>query len=551
VGLKDNPADERDGLLSRRDLVRRTAGLGAAFAVPGVLAACGSSSSSAGSASSAGSQVAAGSAGGKPRRGGQLTVALNDGGATDSLSPWNIPTYSGAARANQVYERLFKYDVTGATVPALALSAEADATGTRWRVKLRSGVTFHDGKTMTAEDVLYSFRYVADPKHNSESLQRLQSFDLNASRTVSPSEVEFVLKQPLGDFKGLLASKTLWIVPAGMTDFSKPIGTGPFVFKSWQPGVRALYERNPHYWQTGSDGGPPWVDSLQFQTITDDTARLNALLGGQVQEMTFIGFSSAKAQASNSAITIIRTPQPNTTPIYMQIDAPQFRDVRVRQALKMVLNREEMVNNVLLGFGSIGNDLFGKGLASYNADIPQRPYDPQKAAALLKQAAVQHLQLALPTSDASQGMLQSAVVFKQQAAVVGINVTLQKLDSGTYFTNNEYLKVPFYQTNWGQSFESQALDGLLRNSPYNETHWYDKRWAAEFVRAEGIIDPAKRIAAYKALQEPLWEDSGYIVWGVYETLDAASPKIHGIVPNISPDYQNLGGFDFKYHWLAS
>lgn len=547
---QDNPAGDHEGLLSRRDLVRQVAGIGAALAVPGVLAACGNAANSTGSASQKASQSASGTAGGKPRRGGQLTIAVNDGGSTDSLSPWNIPTYSSAARANQVYERLFKYDVHGVTVPALALSAEANATGTRWRVKLRPGVTFHNGKTLTAEDVLYSFRYVGNPKHNSESLQRLAPFDLGASRVISPSELEFVLTTPLGDFEGLAASKTLWIVPSGMTDFSKPVGTGPFIFKNWQPGVRALYDRNPHYWETTASGGPPWVDSLQFQTITDNTARLNALLGGQVQEMTFIDFSSAKAQASNSQITIVRTPQPNTTPIYMQIDAPQFRDVRVRQALKMVLDREQMVTDVLLGYGSVGNDLFGKGLPSYNADIPQRPHDPQKAAALLKQAGVQHMQLTLPTSDAQPGMLQSAVVFKQEAAAAGITVNLQKIDSGTYFTNNKYLKVPFYQTNWGQSFESQALDGLLKKSPYNETHWYDAKWEADFARAQGITDSTKRNAAYKSLQEPLWEKGGYIAWGVFETLDAASPRVHGIVPNISPDYQNLGGFDFKYHWLA-
>jgi peptide/nickel transport system substrate-binding protein len=148
-------------------------------------------------------------------------------------------------------------------------------------------------------------------------------------------------------------------------------------------------------------------------------------------------------------------------------------------------------------------------------------------------------------------MLQSAVVFKQQAAAVGINVTLQKLDGGTYFTNNQYLKAPFYQTNWGQSFESQALDGLLKNSPYNETHWYNAQWAASFERAQGILDAGKRNAAYKALQESLWDQGGYIVWGVYETLDAASTRVHGIVPNRSPDYQNLGGLDFQHHWLAA
>jgi peptide/nickel transport system substrate-binding protein len=528
--------------LSRRALLQRTAAVAAAAGFPGVLAACGSSSSPTTSPTTP--------AAGKPRRGGQLVVALNDGGATDTLSPWNMPTYSSAARANQIYDRLFKV-VDGVPQPALALSAEANATGSTWRVTLRRGVTFHNGKTVTADDVLYSYRYVANPKNNSESLSRMNLFDLSASRAVSPTVVEFVLKQPLGDFKTLAGQKALWIVPAGMTDFTKPLGTGPFTFKSWQPGVRALYERNPHYWQSGASGGPPWVDSLQFQNITDPTARLNSLLGGQVDEMLFIDFPAAKANLSSSSISIVRTAQPNTNPFYMQIDAPQFSDVRVRRALKLILDRNEMVTNILLGFGSVGNDVMGKGLPSYNSSLPQRPHDPHQAASLLKQAGVQHVKLTLPTSTAEPGMLPSAVYFKQAAAAAGISVTLHQIDPGTFFSNNLYLKVPLYMTNWGESFEEWAADGLLRNSPYNETHWYDARWAAAFARAQGIVDDAKRLAAYHALQVPLWEDGGYVAWGFYETLDAALSKVHGIVPNNSPDYNNLGGLDFKYHWLAA
>jgi peptide/nickel transport system substrate-binding protein len=206
---------------------------------------------------------------------------------------------------------------------------------------------------------------------------------------------------------------------------------------------------------------------------------------------------------------------------------------------------------VLLGYGSVGNDLFGKGQPSYNADIPQREHDPEQAAALLKQAGVGRLRLTLPTSSASPGMFDSAAAFKQQASAAGIDITLQKLPSESYFTNDKYLSTPLYQTNWGQGFESQAQDGLLKSAPFNETHWHDPSWDAAFKKAQGIVDADRRIAAYKALQEPLWERGGYIVWGVFDTLDAASSKVHGIVPNISSSFQNLGGFEFKDHWLGA
>jgi peptide/nickel transport system substrate-binding protein len=532
------PPDEsllRSGL-TRRELLERSAALGAALSLPGYFGTA---------AASAGTDAV------KPRRGGHLRVGMNDGGAGDSLAPWNIPIYSAAARAEQVYERLFKYDAHAVARPRLAESVESNAKGTIWRLKIRRGVTFHSGKPLTADDVLYSLRYIANPKNKAESLTRLEPLDLAASHKVSTLEVEFVLRRPIGDFRGLLAEKAVWIVPNGKTDFArKPDGTGPFKFVSWQPGIRAMFARNDHYWGIAHGDGP-WVDSLEILDITDDTARVNALLGKQVDEIAFMPFVQAKAQAGNSAIQIVQAAQPQTNPIYVQMDRKPFTDNRIRLALKYAVDREAMVRQVELGFGAVGNDLFGKGYPSYNNELPQRKYDPEKAKSLLKQAGYDRFPFTLPTSNALPGMLESATAFKEQAKAANIDVTLEKLDAGSYFSNNKYLKVSSYQTNWGQSFESQAQDGMLRSSPYNETHWYNAQWAASFRKAQQITDTAKRNAAYKALQVPIWKTSGYVVFAFYNTVDAASSKVRGIVPNISSGFSNLGAFDFKDHWFAS
>jgi peptide/nickel transport system substrate-binding protein len=329
-----------------------------------------------------------------------------------------------------------------------------------------------------------------------------------------------------------------------------PDGTGPFQFVQWQPGVNSLYKRFEHYWGLANGGGP-YVDELEFQTIVDDSARLNALMGGQVDEMVFISFLQAKNQAKNSQIKVIKADQANCSPITMEIDSKLFKNNDVRVAMKLAIDREQLIKNVTLGFGSVGNDLFGKGLPSYNSALPQRTYDPEKSASLLKKAGVGKLDLTLPTSNAYPGMLEGAVAFEQQSKKAGINVTIKRIPAGTYFANNQYLKTPFYQTFWGQGFESQAQDGLLKNSPYNETDWFVPSWDAAFRKAQGIVDRPKRLAAYKALQEPLWAKGGYIIWGFFPTLDAVSAKVHGVVPNRSSGYQNLGGFEFKDHWLSS
>jgi peptide/nickel transport system substrate-binding protein len=553
--------DEKTGArregLSRRELLQRSAAVGAALSVPALLAACGGGGEEAAGTTPTAPATTPGTTGavtgetaaaGTPTPGGRLRVGLNDGGATDTLSPWNIPSYNSDARAEQVYERLYKWDPSGAPAPRLAVSAESNADATVWQVKLQDGVTFHDGKPLTADDVLYSFRYVADPTNKAESLARLEPIDLNASKKVSDLELEFHLKRPIGDFPGLLSEKALWIVPDGATDFeTTPNGTGPFKFVEWEPGVRALYERNDNYWQEGK----PYVDQVEILIITDPTARLNALIGGQVEEITFIDFVQAKAQEGNSAIQIVSAAQPQTNPFYVQIDTPPYTDNRIREALKLAVDRQAILDKVELGFGQLGNDLFGKGLPSYNDELPQREYDPEKAASLLKDAGQYPFTLPLPTSSALPGMIESATAYKEQAKAAGIDVQLQKLDAGSYFANDKYLKVPTYQTNWGQSFESQAQDGMLKDSPYNETHWYSQEWADGFRKAQAIPDADQRNAAYKELQVPIYNEGGYVVFAFFNTIDAASSKVQGIVPNISSGFENLGGFDFKDHWLEA
>ena len=298
-----------------------------------------------------------------------------------------------------------------------------------------------------------------------------------------------------------------------------------------------------------ADGGP-WVDSLEILSIPDDTARVNALIGKQVDEIAFMPFVQAKAHKGDSSIQILRAAQPQTNPFYVQMDRKPFTDNNVRLALKYAVDREAMVSKVELGFGSVGNDLFGKGFPSYNNHLPQREYDPERAKSLLKKAGYDTFPFNLPSSNALPGMLESATAFKEQAKAAGIQVTLEKLDAGSYFSNNKYLKVSSYQTNWGQSFESQVQDGMLKTSPYNETHWYDAKWAAAFRKAQQIPNAAKRNAAYKALQEPIWKTSGYVVFAFFNTVDAASAKVHGIVPSVASGYSNLGSFDFKDHWFA-
>jgi peptide/nickel transport system substrate-binding protein len=511
--------------LTRRELLARGLGGGAALALAGTLP-----------------QLAL--AAGSVRQGGTLTVGFNDGGGTESLNPFQQPLYIMVGRTANLYERLFQPLPDLTMGPRLALSATPNRDATRWQVKLRKGVRFHDGKPFTADDVLYSVAYIVDPKTKSEGAAKLEPIDLKATKRVSASEIVFALKRPIGDFKRMMGDKTIMMASQGLKNFNKPNGTGPFELVQWKPGVSTTLKRNPNYWIPGQ----PHVDELVMLTLSDPGARLNALLSGQIQALVFLDFAQAKAQASNSSIKIINAKAPQTVPFTMRMDLDPFKDVRTRLAFKLAVDRPQMVASVFSGFGDVNNDLFGKGYPSYNSSLPQRVYDPEKAASLLKAAGQQNVQATLFTSSSVPGMLESATAYKQQAKKAGITINLVKLSPDSYFSNDKYLKVPFYQSSWGASFESVSQDSLLPNSPYNETHWNDPAWTKAFRRAQGIADDSKRSAAYRALQVPLYQTDGYIVWGASGLIDAVSSKVNGIVPN--PGF-NLGYFEFKDAWLSS
>ena len=550
-----------EGKLSRRQFAFRASALGLSTgAIGSILAACGDGDEAATSAATpttaapttaaptttaAPEATTTTAAPGGPIRGGRLVTAHTGAGPAETLLPWNEAAFIDVGRHKQLYEKLFERDPSLAAQPHLAESLEANAAGDVWQLKLRSGITFHNGKEMTADDVLYSWSEAANVEYESGS--NFGVFDLANTRKISDTEVEVRLTQPLADLPAVLAKKVMYIVPDGLTDYDQPVGTGPFTFVEWNPGERSLMARYDDYWIEGK----PYLDEVEMISIEDPTARLNALLGGQVDAVEQLDFTQAKAHQDNADVQLIVAESTLTVPLTMRLDTPPFDDPRVREAIKLSVDREQMVESVLLGFGFVGNDLFGLGFPSYNDALPQRTYDPDRARALLTEAGYDSLEVTLHTSQVVPGMLESATIFKEQAKASGIEVTLEVLPGEAYFDIEQtYLSpsAPFYQSIWGSTFESQAVDGLLADSPYNETVWNRPDWEAAFRDAQGVIDGNARAAALQELQVPLYEEGGYVIWGFSAIIDAASPRVQGIVPS---GVFNLGHYDFKEWWFES
>jgi len=510
---------QRISLALPGDRVTRRTFLGGSLAV-GLgtsLAACGGTAATSQKTTSA-----------RPSVGGAIRIGMNDGGSGDTLNPFEQPLYTQVIRSTLTQEHLFEIDIHNNPIPALALSAEPNKDATAWKVNLRPDVVFSNGKRLTADDVLYSYTYGANPKLSDRS-GGLSAIDIKASRKLSDTEVLFVLSTPVGGFTSYLASgsgnSTPWIVPAGTSTWNTIIGTGPYKLTTFVEGQESVMIRRPDYW------GSSYLDKVTLVPITDPSSRMDSLLSGEVQAIYFVEPENAKEQARNPALTLLPTyAGADFVPFYVQIDTPPFNDNDVRTALKLSVNRPELITDGLLGFGSVGNDVAGKGFPTYNAALPQHHYDPEQAKFLLKKAGHEDLTFTLYTSAEAPGMLESATVWKAQAASAGISINLVQLPSSSYFSNNKYLKVPVYQSSWGGSFENWAPLALFKGATYNETHWDNPAWQAKFTQALGVIDEKQREDAFKELEVPVWQDGGYILWGYYAAINAVSSKVHGAVP---------------------
>jgi peptide/nickel transport system substrate-binding protein len=532
--IESGPHFDVGGDMSRRRFLASSSV--AAVGISGLLSACGGSSST--------SPTGTASGGGQPKQGGKLQVGMETGGPTDTLDPGKIVTGVDYARVGNLFDRLSTFNNDMSASLELAESFEPNKDATEWTIRLRKGVQWHDGKPLTVDDVIYTFNRIT--KNSLNGASTISLMNLGAIRKRDSLTLTIPMQVPIGDLPSELAVFYFSIIQNGATNASfktKPIGTGPFMFSSWTPGQRSAFTRNPHYWLAGK----PYLDELDFITITDASARVNALLGGQVEAIEALSFSQAKAQKSAGQINVLQPPAQSVVPITMAVDSAPFNDVRVRQAMRLIADRDQILQSAQLGFGTIGNDLYGKGTEDYNDSLPQRTQDIEQAKSLLKAAGQSGLSVTLNSSTAESGMLESATAFSQQAKSAGVKVTINNIPSSDFF-GPRYLKYVFGQTEWpAYPIITWMTQALAAKAPYNETHWNVKSWNSLFAQARGAVDPAKRKEAMFEVQKVLYDQGGYLIWGFFPRLDGLAKNVRGAVPNAA---QPLSNFQLRNYWLA-
>lgn len=461
----------------------------------------------------------------EPKKGGDLKLGIDGGESTDVLDP---ASYTATYMQSVGYlwgNNLVELDQNAKAIPELAESWEAKPGATEWVFKLRKGVTFHNGKEMTAADVVYSINHHRGEDSKSGAAGSLTSItDIKASDT---HELTITLDSGNADLPYLVSDYHLMIMPEG-SDPNSGIGTGPFTIEAFEPGVRALGKRNENYWKQGRGH----VDTAEILVINDPTARTSALQTGSIHVMNRVDPKTVSLLERSPDIQIIDVPSAGHYCFPMRCDTAPFDNADLRLALKYAIDREDMVAKILRGFGKIGND---NPIPSFDpffsAEVPQRPYDPDKAKFHFEKSGVGGPVQLFISDAAFTGAVDAAILFKEHAAKAGITIDVQRTPEDGYWSD-VWMQKPFCGSYWGGRPTADLMFSIAYSSDaaWNESFWKREDFDKILIAARAELDEAKRTEMYHELQTMVVDDGGEIIPMFNNFLFAAS--------------KSLGGFDF-------
>jgi peptide/nickel transport system substrate-binding protein len=333
------------------------------------------------------------------------------------------------------------------------------------------------------------------------------------------------------------------IVPVGYNP-KAPVGTGPFKYKSFTPSQQSVFTRNDNYFVSGL----PYLDELTIiDSFQDPTSAQNAFTSGVVNAYTQAPLTLSKTLAGNSSVQqLISTPD-QWVPFTMRVDQTPFRDVRVRQAFRYIIDRPAVVDSAFDGQAIIGNDVFCPHDPNFDHSL-RREQDIPLARHLLKSAGYPDLSIQLVTSEAiAPGAVECAQVFAQNAATAGVHVHIANNPSTQYFA--QYLHWKFSQSFWGNPpYIATISQSLLPTSPFNETHNDNPQYNKLYAEVNATTDPNLQKQLTREMQMIDFNEGGYIIPAYNRQLDLLSPGVHGLTPTTTAI--PMGNADWEHVWLA-
>ena len=481
----------------------------------------------------------------EPKKGGLARIATSHGSTSDSLDPRGYPdVFSQAALFGALSNALTEIDAEGNVVGDVAESFEPSDGAKVWMFKIRKGLTFHNGRTVTSTDVVQSILH-----HMGETKSAAKSFlkQVTEVKEDGPETVVFTLAGGSADFPYIVSDYHLPIMPAkdgGGVDWESGVRTGPFILGTFDPGVKLTAKANPNYHKTGQ----PYFEEVAFIVMHDVTARTNALTTGEVDYITRADLKTLHLLQRDPNVAINEVTAYVHYNLAMDMRQAPFDDNNVRLALKYAIDRQEIVDKVFLGHATAANDNPLAPSIKYAIDPePKHVYDPEMAKSYLQKAGLSNLKVALSAADAAfAGAVDAAVLYQQQAAKAGIEIEVIREPNDGYW-DNVWMKKPFVAGAWtGRPTADWMLTiGYAKDAAWNETFWDNAKFNELLTAARAELDDAKRAAMYAEMQQLIHDDCGNIILAFNNIVGAYSKKLeHGKVGSNA----DLDGMKIAERW---
>jgi peptide/nickel transport system substrate-binding protein len=494
------------GCMSRREFLGRTSALGMAMSVSSGLFSRAHAST--------------------PKRGGHMRLAMGHGSTADTLDPATLANGMQWVAGYGVANTLTELDPHGKLVPSLATEWSSTPDAAVWTFKLREGVEFHNGKTMTAEDVIASINYHRG--ENTTSVGQPVMASITEIKSDGPNTVVFTLDMGNADFPFNFNEAIFGIYPALDSSIDwKSGGSGGYMLKNEKPGRIYQFERNPNYWKEDA----AFADTIDVLSISDPGARTNALMTGDVDCIDRIEPKIISLLARNSELVIEEGTGPLFYSFPMRTKTSPFDNPDVRKALKLAIDRQEMLDTVLFGHGVIGNDHpIGPSYRFHADDIEQITYDPDEARHHWQKSGMGDITIDLSAADAAfNGALDAAVLFQASAKSAGINVNVVREPNDGYWSD-VWLKEPWAAAYWGgyATEDNMFTTGFAPDAAWNDTQWDNPRFNELLSSSRAELDQALRAEMYREMQIILRDKGGAIIPMFANEIHARTKKIaHG------------------------
>nr|WP_206322944.1 ABC transporter substrate-binding protein [Streptomyces sp. HNM0575] len=476
---------------------------------------------------------------GPPRRGGTLRVGAIGRASAIVRDPHGVQANdSDYLILSLLYDTLTIPAKSPLTAPRLATRWSHDGSLRRWRFELDRHARFHDGSPVTSEDVVWSLRRLRESESGASRLPGIEAKDITAD---GPHTVVVDSGYPDSQVP-LLMRLTTFVMKKGTKKPEDAPGTGPFKL-DWFHDGNARLVRNEHWY-----GGKVWLDAVEVTMFESPASMVNAALSGQLDLASNVGTVAARSGQGRSGFKIVRRPDDMALPLVMRTSDGPFADSRVREALRLAVDRKEMVSHALGGYGTVANDVLGTGDPEYDHHIPQRTRNLAKARSLLKQAdfdlSKSHKLL---TSEDVPGLAESATLLARQIKEAGVELDVVKQDSGTFLGESRG-KAPLYTSYWGTNDSVIFCAGklLVSDSTMNEANWQDEKFDDAYRKAVGTAGSGRHEDHVREVQRMQHDSSGYLLWGMADGVDLAKDKVNGL-----PRLPGYGRVQLENTWLSS